>query len=72
MANPKAVRTIDGSPLTRCEVRDLNRSAKLMAKYGAISAERLAKLTRQSLRSALWCLLYIGAVPTASGLYVWP
>ena len=67
----QALRILDRTPYTTSEVRDLNRSCKLLAKYGAMSVERLAGLTPMSTMSASWCLWHIGAVPTAAGLYVW-
>jgi len=72
MSKPAAFCTIDRTPYSARDIRDLNRAAKLLAKHGALSPERLAKITRQSTLSASWCLFHIGAVWTAAGLFVWP
>lgn len=73
MSNPKpaAICTVDRTPYTARDVRDLNRAAKLLAKHGALSVERLAKLTGMGTLGAAWAFLHIGAVGTPSGLFMW-
>ena len=61
----------DREPYTANDVRDINRASKLLVKFGAISAERAAKIMKQSVFSASWCLLQTGAICNSLGLYYW-
>lgn len=68
---PAAFCTIDRTAYTARDVRDLNRAAKLLAKHGALSVERLAKLAKMGTLSAHWCFFHLGATITPAGLFVW-
>ena len=72
-AKKMAAQRIDGDrePYTANDVRDINRASDLLVKFGAISAERAAKIMKQSAFSASWCLLQTGAICNSFGLYYW-
>lgn len=70
-AKPAAFCTIDRTPYSARDIRDLNRAAKLLSKHGALSVERLAKLSGMWTLGAAWAFFHIGATLTSSGLYTW-
>jgi len=70
----KAVRITHGvvTEYTAFDCKILNKVAALIIKFGAISAERLAKLSKFQMRTVLWALWHLGCEETTMQLWVMP
>ena len=58
--------------LTALDCKILNKVAALIIKYGAISAERVATLTKFSSITVGWALFQLEAVETSMQLFILP
>lgn len=70
----KAIRFVHGvtTEYTVNDCKILNKVAKLIIKYGAISLERLEGITDYQPRTIQWAFFHLEAIETGSGLWVLP
>ena len=70
----KAVRNVLDicTEYTAQDCKILNRVAKLIIKHGAVSLERLTKLTKLATREICWALWHLGAIETPAQLWLLP
>jgi hypothetical protein len=70
----KAVRIVHGvrTEYNALDCKILNKVAKLLIKFGAISTERLVKLTKLQTNSVLWALWHLEAVTCSLELWLLP
>jgi hypothetical protein len=70
----KAVRIAHGirTEYIEADCKFLNKIANTIIKYGAISFERLQKITKLETRTICWALWHLEAIETAAELYILP